>query len=182
MKKKHNKQLKVLQKHINLGRMFLHLIGEQSSWRLLLFLNRGKMNLSKLQSRKQLVINSGGMSDLGLYVSPSLLFPRAISFLHSWYTSHRRLYSVVDWQLTWNIISETAAVATQLQGAIVPAEHGQRAYVERVPFGVVLGIAREYCFMRLKREKTIIHQSNVSSRYRIASLERSFDPRCPRFR
>jgi acyl-CoA reductase-like NAD-dependent aldehyde dehydrogenase len=54
-------------------------------------------------------------------------------------------HSAVDWQLGWNVISETAALATALHGSIVPSEDGQRAYVERVPFGVVLGISRE-CF------------------------------------
>lgn len=51
--------------------------------------------------------------------------------------------SVVDWQLGWNVISETAALATALHGSIVPSEDGQRAYVERIPYGVVLGISRE---------------------------------------
>lgn len=52
-------------------------------------------------------------------------------------------YSAVDAQLAWNIVDETAALATALKGEIVPVEAGQRAYVERVPYGVVFGIARE---------------------------------------
>lgn len=49
----------------------------------------------------------------------------------------------VDWQLTWNVISEVAALSTALKGEIVPVEHGGRAYVERIPYGVVFAIARE---------------------------------------
>lgn len=40
-------------------------------------------------------------------------------------------------------MDETAALATALKGEIVPVEHGSRAYVERIPYGVVFGIARE---------------------------------------
>ena len=47
----------------------------------------------------------------------------------------------LDWQLAWNLVSETAGLATALRGEIVPAEDGQRAYVTRIPYGVVLGIA-----------------------------------------
>lgn len=49
----------------------------------------------------------------------------------------------IDWHLTWDIISETAALATALRGEMPPVEHGSYAYVERIPYGVVFGIARK---------------------------------------
>jgi len=56
-------------------------------------------------------------------------------------TTGNEFWSAVDHQLAWNVISETAALATALRGEIAPSEDGQRAYIERVPFGVVLAIA-----------------------------------------
>lgn len=56
-------------------------------------------------------------------------------------TTANAFWGAVDHQLAWNIVSETAALATLLNGKIIPSENGQRAYVERIPFGVVLGIA-----------------------------------------
>ncbi|CAD6568982.1 MAG: hypothetical protein CYPHOPRED_003010 [Cyphobasidiales sp. Tagirdzhanova-0007] len=56
-------------------------------------------------------------------------------------TTANGLWAAVDYQLAWNVVSETAALSTALKGEIVPTEDGQRAYVERVPYGVVFGMA-----------------------------------------
>jgi len=56
-------------------------------------------------------------------------------------TTANGFWGAVDHQLAWNIVSETAALATALKGEIAPSEDGQRAYIERVPYGVVFGIA-----------------------------------------
>lgn len=41
-------------------------------------------------------------------------------------TTANGLWAGVDFQLAWNIVSETAALATALRGEIAPAEGGQR--------------------------------------------------------
>lgn len=87
--------------------------------------------------RKLLEINSGREFTF-LYIFISIIHA---NLQHCVRVSLSR--SVVDWQLGWNVISETAALATALHGSIVPSEDGQRAYVERIPYGVVLGIARK---------------------------------------
>lgn len=56
----------------------------------------------------------------------------------SWLTS--ALLRNTDIYLASNTIAETAACITSLKGEIVPVEHG-RAYVERIPYGVVFGIS-----------------------------------------
>lgn len=54
-------------------------------------------------------------------------------------TTSTEQYAKFDHFLTVSNFLETAAVVTSLKGEIAISEHGQRGYIERVPYGVVFG-------------------------------------------
>jgi len=56
-------------------------------------------------------------------------------------TTGNQFWGAVDHSLASGNIEECAALATALKGEIVNLEHGSKAYIERIPYGVVFGIA-----------------------------------------
>lgn len=58
-------------------------------------------------------------------------------------TTSSKFWASKNVDIAAEALDETASLATALTGSIAPIEHGTRSYIERIPYGVVFGIARK---------------------------------------
>lgn len=91
--------------------------------------------------------------------------------------------------ITADSIDETAALATALTGSIAPSEHGQRAYIQRVPYGVVFAMApwnaplilsvRAYCNAIMAGNTVVLKTSEYSPRVHLFGAKLFYDAGLP---